>query len=256
MTKIQTSVRVGTLLLAGITGAAVSDWVACSKTSIPVFAKAKVSDDSAELSAYIVKMMLIVDADLSDVKKKMVVRSVVNVANDTYSSLEDKKRFVRVIAIESKFDTNAKSSAGAIGLAQIMPQYAHEFSKDCDVSEFRDSDLSYSDVNLVIGACRLKSLIKLYPEGMARVLVAYNAGTASAQMKQLEGLANIANVETSSYVVKYDYLTSLADMPLESLHLKEHKDVGLNRPKSSEKAKTPSTKAGHKDSTSTDVKLK
>lgn len=195
---------------------------------------------SQELSDYVEKMIDVVQTDISPVKRKPLVRSIVSAVKDAYPDLESQKRIIRVLAIESGFDTNAHSSAGAIGLAQVMPQYAKEFSKDCGLGDYKDSDLSYSDVNLVIGICRLKKLSDLYPEGMTRVLVAYNAGTASAQIKQLEALANITSVETSSYVAKYYYLSSLAELPLEKI--KEIQNAGRNRSKQVAKAKDSTKK--------------
>ena len=175
-----------------------------------------VSDkESKELGDYALLMMRIVNANLSDVRKNVVARSIVSVANDIFSTLDEKKQFVVMIAIESKFNTEAKSSAGALGLTQIMPQYAREFGTSCGIKDLRDEDLIHPDVNLILGACRFKALLDAFSGQPVPALVAYNAGLASNQLKQLQSLREITNTETASYVVKWIYVKDQADKQTE-----------------------------------------
>jgi hypothetical protein len=171
--------------------------------------------ESKELGDYALLMMRIVNANLSDVRRNVVARSIVNVANDIFSSLDEKKQFVVMIAIESKFNTDAKSSAGALGLTQIMPQYAREFGTACGIKDLRDEDMIHPDVNLILGACRFKALLDAFNGQPVPALVAYNAGLASNQLKQLQSLREITNTETASYVVKWIYVKDQADKQTE-----------------------------------------
>jgi len=170
--------------------------------------------ESKELGDYALLMMRIVNANLSDVRRNVVARSIVNVANDIFSSLDEKKQFVVMIAIESKFNTDAKSSAGALGLTQIMPQYAR-LGTACGIKDLRDEDMIHPDVNLILGACRFKALLDAFNGQPVPALVAYNAGLASNQLKQLQSLREITNTETASYVVKWIYVKDQADKQTE-----------------------------------------
>ena len=156
-------------------------------------------------------MMGIVNTDASSAKKNVLARSIVNVSNDIFSTLEEKKQFVTMIAIESKFNSEAVSTAGAVGLTQVIPKYAKEFAERCGMSDVRQEDLKNPEVNLLVGACRFKALLDNFDGNTAAALVAYNAGAASDQLKQLKSLRNITNTESSSYVAKWLYLKDKAD---------------------------------------------
>jgi len=122
-----------------------------------------------------------------------------------------------MIAIESKFNTDAVSSAGAVGLTQVIPKYAKEFAERCGMNDVRPEDLKNPDINLLVGACRFKALLDNFNGNTAAALVAYNAGLASDQLKQLKSLKNITNVESSSYVVKWLYLKDKADAQMKKV---------------------------------------
>lgn len=173
---------------------------------------ASVSEKEAkELGEYVLLMMRIVNADMSTTRMNVVARSIVNTASDILSSQDERKQFVVLIAIESKFNTEARSSAGALGLTQIMPQYAREFGTSCGIKDIRDADFIHPDVNLILGACRFKALLETFGGQPVPALVAYNAGLASNQLKQLQSLREITNTETASYVVKWAYVKDQAD---------------------------------------------
>jgi len=184
------------------------------KTSIQ--SKESVNTDHV-LGNYVLLMMNIVNTNASFAKKNVIARSIVNVSNDIFSSLEEKKHFVTMIAIESKFNTDAVSSAGAVGLTQVIPKYAKEFAERCGMNDVRPEDLKNPDINLLVGACRFKALLDNFNGNTAAALVAYNAGLASDQLKQLKSLKNITNVESSSYVVKWLYLKDKADAQMKKV---------------------------------------
>jgi soluble lytic murein transglycosylase-like protein len=156
-------------------------------------------------------MMNIVNFQGSFAKKNILARNIVNVSNDIFSSLEEKKQFVTMVAIESKFNSEAVSGAGAVGLTQVIPKYAKEFAEKCGMDDVRQEDLKNPEINLLVGACRFKALLDAFNGNTAAALVAYNAGAGSDQLKQLKSLRNITNVESSSYVAKWLYLKNKAD---------------------------------------------
>lgn len=72
-----------------------------------------------------------------------------------------------VIVVESGFDANAISSAGAQGLMQLMPATAKTYGV---------SDVFDPQQNVRAGAHYLRDLIELYDKDYELVLAAYNAG--------------------------------------------------------------------------------
>jgi len=75
-----------------------------------------------------------------------------------------------VVAVESAYDPDAKSHAGAIGLMQLMPSTATRY-------EVRDR--SAPRENLRGGISYLRDLLHLYAGDLRRVIAAYNAGEAA-----------------------------------------------------------------------------
>src|SRR5436190_18947644 len=76
-----------------------------------------------------------------------------------------------IILVESRFNPNARSPKGAIGLMQVMPATAMRFG----LPE-AESALFEPETNLRIGAQYLRTLANLFPGRDDLVLAAYNAG--------------------------------------------------------------------------------
>lgn len=163
-----------------------------------------------KLGDYTLKLMTIVETRLSVVRRNSITRSIIDVVGDLDMTYDESAGFVVLVAIESKFDPSAKSSAGAVGLTQVIPKYAKEFGLKCGVKELTESDLIDPYVNILIGACRYRALLEILGNTSA-ALVAYNAGLHSNQLQQLKSLTNITSTETSSYVAKWLYLREKAD---------------------------------------------
>lgn len=72
-----------------------------------------------------------------------------------------------VVQAESRYDANARSGAGAVGLMQLMPDTA----KELGVSNALDPA-----ANLDGGARYLKRMLKLFDNDIALAVAAYNAG--------------------------------------------------------------------------------
>jgi soluble lytic murein transglycosylase len=103
-----------------------------------------------------------------------------------------------VIYRESKFDASAKSSSGAIGLMQLLPDTAKGIALHTGGSQFEVSDLWDPEINVRYGAFYLRRLLNKYGD-VKLALAAYNAGQANVD----EWLANDEGIvfpETRQYV--------------------------------------------------------
>jgi soluble lytic murein transglycosylase len=84
-----------------------------------------------------------------------------------------------VISTESKFDPGTVSSAGAVGLMQLMPQTAQGIAEHTGGVRFVQSDLRNPAINVRYGAWYLRHLELRYasqPDSEGLALAAYNAG--------------------------------------------------------------------------------
>jgi soluble lytic murein transglycosylase len=109
-----------------------------------------------------------------------------------------------VIETESKFNPDARSSAGAIGLMQLTPATAKGIAIYTHGTQFRLSDLTNPDINVRYGAWYLEHLMQKYGDEKL-ALAAYNAGEANVDRWQAahEG---IQFADTRAYVDKIERL--------------------------------------------------
>jgi peptidoglycan lytic transglycosylase len=103
-----------------------------------------------------------------------------------------------VVYVESRFDPNAESEAGAIGLMQLLPDTANGIAVHTGGNRFRVSDLYDPEINVRYGSFYLRRLLTKY--GDTRLaLAAYNAGQSNVDGWIAEG-AGIEFPETREYV--------------------------------------------------------
>ncbi|WP_405740398.1 lytic transglycosylase domain-containing protein [Anaerovibrio slackiae] len=81
-----------------------------------------------------------------------------------------------VIKAESKFKSNAKSSYGAVGLMQLMPETAVWIAGQLDDTQFSVSSLQEPWCNIRYGTWYLGSLQEEFRGNEVLMLAAYNAG--------------------------------------------------------------------------------
>lgn len=113
-----------------------------------------------------------------------------------------------VIKVESKFKSDAVSSAGAIGLMQVTPDTFIWLSKKTE-DKYEDVNLLYNpDINIKYGVYYLSWLYSRYGS-WETALAAYNAGHGKAdewlddpEYSQNGVLTNIPYRETREYVEK------------------------------------------------------
>jgi peptidoglycan lytic transglycosylase len=113
-----------------------------------------------------------------------------------------------VIEAESKFNSNAQSGAGAVGLMQLTPSTAKGIAQYTGGSRFRVSDLTNPDINIRYGAWYLRHLLDRYGQHERLALAAYNAGEDNVDRWQREHVG-IQFQETRDYVDKVERLKSI-----------------------------------------------
>ena len=86
-----------------------------------------------------------------------------------------------VIRQESRFQPDVLSSAGAVGLMQLMPRTAAEVARREKMPKPGRKELLRPAVNIRLGASYLSRLVKGYGGDYFRAVAAYNAGEAAVE---------------------------------------------------------------------------
>lgn len=113
-----------------------------------------------------------------------------------------------LIRQESAFVPDIVSSAGAIGLMQVMPATGRDLARSLGVANFTSETLESPEINLHLGARFLVDQLERYGPQLPLVLSAYNAGPARANRwrgfpqasDQLRLTERIPFTETRGYV--------------------------------------------------------
>lgn len=106
-----------------------------------------------------------------------------------------------VVYEESRFDADARSSEGAIGLMQLLPDTARGIAVHTGGSRFRPRDLYDPEINVRYGSFYLRRLLAKYDGDVRLALAAYNAGQRNVD-EWLAKDGRIAFPETRGYVEK------------------------------------------------------
>jgi peptidoglycan lytic transglycosylase len=113
-----------------------------------------------------------------------------------------------VIETESKFNADARSRAGAIGLMQLTPQTAKGIAQYTGGTRFRLSDLTDPEINVRYGAWYLRHLLDRYRGNERLALAAYNAGEENVDRWQ-SAHEGIQFSETEDYVDRVERLKKI-----------------------------------------------
>ena len=112
-----------------------------------------------------------------------------------------------VIYQESKFDADAVSESGAVGLMQLLPATAQGIADRTGGSGWHERDLVNPELNVRYGSWYLRHLLDKYGnEELA--LAAYNAGQANVDRWREEG-GGIQFPETRHYVHRVQELKAI-----------------------------------------------
>lgn len=141
-------------------------------------------DKMPEGRLYVQKVMDACGVKVSQAKREILAEQVRLVGEAFFPKEQERKWFYFLICIESRFNNEARSTAGAVGLTQVMPKYAQEFAKACGIGELDPKDLADSQVNLIVGACRFRELMTYYEGDPALALAAYNSGLNSPTVRK------------------------------------------------------------------------
>lgn len=112
-----------------------------------------------------------------------------------------------VIRIESDWDPQAVSHAGAQGLMQLMPATAQDMVRKglVDGSKYSSDDLLDPDTNIEFGCAYLSYLLSYFNGSTDKAIAAYNGGMGNVDdWTQEEGLLHnaITFPETQAYLVR------------------------------------------------------
>jgi len=103
-----------------------------------------------------------------------------------------------VIYQESKFNADARSRSGAVGLKQLLPATAEGIALRTGGTRFRVADLYDPEIHVRYGAWYLRHLLDKYGDERL-ALAAYNAGQRNVDLWRRER-RGIAFSETRAYV--------------------------------------------------------
>ena len=105
-----------------------------------------------------------------------------------------------VVYVESRFDPDVESPAGAIGLMQLLPDTAKGIALRTGGDRFVVADLRNPEINVRYGSWYLDHLRERYRDPRF-VLAAYHAGQGNVDRWRVDG-TGIAFPETRSYVAE------------------------------------------------------
>ena len=77
---------------------------------------------------------------------------------------------------ESRFDPEARSQVGAVGLMQFIPETANKMAAALEIEPFDQDDLYEPETAVRIGARYLADLFALFPNNPYAVAASYNGG--------------------------------------------------------------------------------
>ena len=112
-----------------------------------------------------------------------------------------------VIYQESKFDADAVSASGAVGLMQLLPSTGQGIADRTGGDSWKPEDLRNPELNVRYGSWYLRHLLDKY-EDEELALAAYNAGQANVERWSEQGVG-IQFDETRHYVERVQELKEI-----------------------------------------------
>jgi soluble lytic murein transglycosylase len=103
---------------------------------------------------------------------------------------------------ESHFNPGARSGAGALGLAQVMPATAAGIAQNLQIADFQETDLFRPTVGVRFGAFYLARQLDAMQGSLPGALAAYNGGPGNAQ--RWAGGSNVADEDLFTEGIDYD----------------------------------------------------
>ncbi|WP_294268163.1 lytic transglycosylase domain-containing protein [Propionivibrio sp.] len=108
---------------------------------------------------------------------------------------------------ESRFVTNAKSSAGASGLMQLMPATAKWVARKIGLKDFHQGQVNDTETNLLLGTTYMRLVMESLDNHPVLASAAYNAGPGRARKWRADGpLEGAIYAETIPFNETRDYV--------------------------------------------------
>jgi soluble lytic murein transglycosylase len=113
-----------------------------------------------------------------------------------------------VVYAESRFDEHARSTQGAVGLMQVLPETADQIAGESGGVTFTTADLEDPAVNVRYGCYYLRHALDAYDGDLRAAIASYNAGMGAVAEWRADGggrplrLRDIPYPETRAYVKK------------------------------------------------------
>lgn len=112
---------------------------------------------------------------------------------------------------ESKFRRRVISSAGAVGLMQLLPSTAADVAARVGITP-EDTDLAQPDQNVLLGASYIMQLVRRFGGDLPRAVAAYNAGASNVMRWDTLGASDwIEWVEEIPYAQTREYVRSVLE---------------------------------------------
>lgn len=121
---------------------------------------------------------------------------------------------------ESFFDPLAGSSAGAIGLTQVVPPTGAEVAAGLDIVDFATDDLFRPQVSLRFGAHYLRAQLDAFDGNIYEALAAYNGGPGNAQR-----WARAAGDDVDRFMAEVEYSQTETYVQLVSENLARYRQL-------------------------------
>ncbi|HBF0595191.1 TPA: lytic transglycosylase domain-containing protein [Clostridioides difficile] len=134
-----------------------------------------------------------IDIDTKDKNVKVRIENAVEQASKKYNV--DSNLIKAIIKVESDFNPNTVSSAGAKGLMQLMP----ENCRDLGVT-----DPFNIEQNIDAGTRHIKEYIDMFGGSIEMGLMAYNGGPGRMKSRGVESISDLYKMpkETQNYIPK------------------------------------------------------
>lgn len=135
----------------------------------------------------------------SEVTQIMLGRRIDRILTHEGGDRRVQEGFILLMCQESQYRANAKSHAGAIGIAQLMPGTAQSVADQLKLGKLTQEDLLDSETNILLGYIHFKDLVEKYNGNIAKASAAYNGGPSGATIKAMK-TGGVGAAETDAYV--------------------------------------------------------
>lgn len=173
-------------------------------------------------------VLTVMDACNVRAELKVYAAQIANASSARFQNPKVALYWFIILCMESGFNPKVgPSPAGAVGIGQIMPQYAKEFAAYCQLPAPTPKQLARIDINLAISSCRWSELFTMFDGDVALALASYNAGPNSKDIKRIKqnGTRSI-NRETMGYLALAFSLQEKIERLQNDKKLHSYTDIG------------------------------